>query len=299
MTPDRERWARTQELFSAALELSPSDREVLLARECAGDAALRQDVCSLLAAHDRTGVMDRLAHEVIAPALAPLRTQTGVLAGRVVSHYVVLDVLGAGGMGVVCRARDERLHRLIALKFLPPHLVADPAAKRRFMLEARAAAALEHPNVCTIYEVGETPEGELYIAMPLYDGQTLQNRIKQGPLTVEQVVNIAREMAAGVAAAHEQGIVHRDIKPSNLMLLSDGRLKILDFGVAKVKDISLTAAGTPVGTVAYMSPEQTRGEEVDHRVDVWALGVVVYEMLTGRLPFAASTAAGLIHAINN
>ncbi|MDQ3489293.1 MAG: serine/threonine protein kinase, partial [Acidobacteriota bacterium] len=248
MSVERGRWARTHEVFSAAVELSPAERAVFLDHQCGGDDGLRREVASLLAAHDRTGAIDRLADEVLAPALAPLRTQTAVQAGRVVSHYVVLDVLGAGGMGVVCRARDERLHRLIALKFLPPHLVADEAAKRRFMLEARAAAALEHPNVCTIYEIGDTPEGELYIAMPLYEGQTLQARIAQGSMTIEQVVDIAREIAAGLAAAHQHGIVHRDIKPSNVMLLPDGRLKILDFGVAKVKDVSLTAAGTPVGT---------------------------------------------------
>lgn len=293
------RWARTQELFAAAAELAPADRAAFLDHECGGDAALRRDLASLLVAHDQTGAVDRLAQDVVAPAMAPLRSQTAIQAGRVVSHYVVLDVLGAGGMGVVCRARDERLHRLVALKFLPPHLVADEAAKTRFMLEARAAAALEHPNVCTIYEIGDTPEGELYIAMPLYEGETLHARIAHGPLPIDRVVSIAREIASGVSAAHHQGIVHRDIKPSNVMLLPDGRLKVLDFGVAKVKDISLTAAGTPVGTVAYMSPEQTRGEEVDHRVDVWALGVVIYEMVTGRLPFSGSSAAGLIHAIGS
>jgi predicted ATPase/class 3 adenylate cyclase len=297
VSADRPRWGRTRELFAAAVELPPPDRASFLDRECGGDEDLHREVASLLLAHDHTGAVDRLALEVLAPVTAPMRAETVVEAGRVVSHYVVLDVLGTGGMGVVCRARDERLHRVIALKFLPPHLVANDAAKRRFMLEARAAAALEHPNVCTIYEIGDTPEGELYIAMPLYEGQTLQARIAQGPLSIELAVSIAREIASGVTAAHQHGIVHRDIKPSNVMLLPDGRLKILDFGVAKVKDVSLTAAGTPVGTVAYMSPEQTRGEEVDHRVDVWALGIVLYEMVTGRLPFSGGSAAGLIHAI--
>lgn len=290
------RWRRVQEVFAAALDLPSTERAALLDRECAGDDLLRREIASLLVSHDRTGAVDRLALEVLSPSVAPLRTQTAE-PGRVISHYVVLDVIGAGGMGVVCRARDERLQRLVALKFLPPHSVADDAAKRRFMLEARAAAALEHPNVCTIYEIGDTPDGQLYIAMPLYEGETLQARVARGSMPIEQALSIAREIAAGVAAAHQQGIVHRDIKPSNVMLLPDGRLKILDFGVAKVKDVSLTADGTQLGTVAYMSPEQTRGEEVDHRTDIWAVGVVLYEMLTGSRPFSGETTSALVHAI--
>ncbi|HVL67514.1 MAG TPA: tetratricopeptide repeat protein [Vicinamibacterales bacterium] len=295
------RWRRVQDLFEAAVDLSPDERAALFDRECRDDADLRREVASLLVAHERTGAVDRLALQVLSPVVDQVRAgATGgatVEAGHVVSHYVVLDVLGAGGMGVVCRARDERLHRLIALKFLPPHLAADAAAKRRFLVEARAAAALEHPNVCTVYEVGEAPDGQLYLAMPLYEGETLQARIRRGPLPVADAVRIAREIAAGLAAAHQRGIVHRDIKPSNVMLLPDGRVKILDFGVAKVSDVTLTATGTPVGTVVYMSPEQTRGEEVDHRADVWALGVVLYEMLAGQAPFGGETSAAIAHAI--
>jgi predicted ATPase/serine/threonine protein kinase len=286
-----------QDVFAAALDVPPPQRAALLNQECAGDETLRREVASLLASHDATGAVDRLSLEVMSPAVQRVRSHPGMEPGRVVSHYVILDTLGGGGMGVVCRARDERLHRLIALKFLPPHLAADEPAKRRFLLEARAAAALEHPNVCTIFEIGETPDGQLFIAMPLYDGETLQARLARGPLPLEQSISIAREVSAGLAAAHQSGIVHRDVKPSNIMLLPDGRLKILDFGVAKVKDVTMTASGTPIGTVTYMSPEQARGEQVDHRTDIWAVGVVLYEMLTGRPPFTGDTASAIVHAI--
>ena len=296
MIADPGRWQRVQELFSAALELTTDERAALLDRECAGDEALHGEVVTLLASHARPGLVDRLAI-ALSPVVGQVRAQAGPEPGSVISHYVILEVLGAGGMGVVYRARDEQLHRLSALKFLLPHRVADAAAKRRFMTEARAVAALDHPNVCTIYEIGESTEGQLYIAMPLYDGETLQARLARGLLPIDRAIRIARDMAAGLGAAHQHGIIHRDVKPSNVMLLRDERLKILDFGVAKVNGLSLTAAGAPIGTVAYMSPEQIRGEEIDHRADIWALGVVLYEMLTGRLPFSADTPAALTYAI--
>ena len=296
MTADSVRWRRVQELFSAAMELPPDERSSLLRRECHGDESLHREVASLLLAHEHTGVVDRLAAE-LSPAVVQVHAHAGPEPGRVVSQYVILDALGAGGMGIVYRARDERLHRLSALKFLPPDRVRDAAAKRRFMIEARAVAALDHPNVCTIYEIAETPEGQLYIAMPLYDGETLQARVARGPLPIDRALRIAGDMAAGLGAAHQHGIIHRDVKPSNVMLLPDERLKILDFGVAKVKGNTLTATGTPVGTVAYMSPEQIVGEEVDHRADIWALGVVLYEMVTGRLPFDGETSTAIAYAI--
>jgi predicted ATPase/serine/threonine protein kinase len=290
-------WQRVQEVFAAALDTRPEDRDAFVDARCAGDPALKREVTSLLAAHAQTGVVDRLGRQMLAPALEHVHAQPAIAPGCMVAHYVVLDTLGAGGMGVVCRARDERLHRVVALKFLPPHLASDELAKRRFLLEARAAAALEHANVCTVYEIGETADGQLFLAMPLYDGETLHSRLARGPLPVDLALAFTREIASGLAAAHQNGIVHRDIKPSNVMLLPDGRVKILDFGVAKIKDVAMTATGTPVGTVAYMSPEQTRGEPVDLRADIWALGVVLYEMLTGRLPFTGENAAGVAYAI--
>jgi serine/threonine protein kinase/tetratricopeptide (TPR) repeat protein len=291
------RWQRVQDVFAAALDTRPEERDAFVDARCAGDPELKREVVSLLEAHARTGPVDRLGQQMLAPTLEQVRAQPATTPGRTVAQYVVIDTLGAGGMGVVCRARDERLHRVVALKFLPPHLASDELSKRRFLLEARAAAALEHANVCTVYEIGETADGQLFLAMPLYDGETLQARLARGPLPLDHAVAMTREIAAGLAAAHQNGIVHRDIKPSNIMLLPDGRLKILDFGVAKIKDVTMTATGTPVGTVAYMSPEQTRGEPVDLRADIWALGVVLYEMLTGRLPFTGENAAGVAYAI--
>ena len=283
MTLDASRWQRVRALFGAALDVPAGQRSDFLARECDGDRGLHDEVGALLAAHDASGPMDRLGAE-LSPAVNRVHEQAGPEPGRTVSHYTIIDILGTGGMGVVYRARDEQLHRMSALKFLPPHRVADTALKRRFLTEARAIAALDHPNVCTIYEIGETPDGQLYIAMPLYEGETLHARLTRGVLPVGNAIELARGMAAGLGAAHERGIVHRDVKPSNVMVLPDGRVKILDFGVAKVKGLKATASGVQIGTLAYMSPEQIAGEGIDHRSDIWALGAVLYEMLTGRLP---------------
>jgi serine/threonine protein kinase/Tol biopolymer transport system component len=219
------------------------------------------------------------------------------MIGREVDHYRVLGHLGGGGMGVVYKAEDTRLQRIVALKFLPPAMTRDPVAKSRFLQEARAASALDHPNVCTIYDIGEVEDGQLYLAMPAYDGETLKKRIERGPLPAEEAVDIAKQAAQGLAKAHRQGIVHRDIKPANLMLTGDGIVKILDFGLAKLAgSAGLTRAGFCVGTPSYMSPEQARGE-VDPRTDLWSLGVVLYEMLTGLLPFRAESDPGIVHAV--
>jgi serine/threonine protein kinase len=198
------------------------------------------------------------------------------------SRYRILGPVGIGGMGVVYRALDTLLGRTVALKFLPPMLTSNPQAKARFLDEARAASALDHPNVCTIYEVGETADGQLYLAMACYDGETLKRRLERGPLEMAEALHIALQVARGLAKAHRHGIVHRDVKPANLMITADGIVKILDFGIAKRRERS---PGRPLpGTPAYMSPEQTRGEEVDARSDVWSLGAVLREMLTGRQP---------------
>jgi len=219
------------------------------------------------------------------------------MIGREVDHYRILGHLGGGGMGVVYKAEDTRLQRTVALKFLPPAMTRDPLAKTRFLQEARAASALDHPNVCTVYDIGELDDGQLYLAMPAYDGETLKKRIERGPLPIEEAVDIAKQVAQGLSKAHRLGIVHRDIKPANLMLTGDGIVKILDFGLAKLAgSAGLTRAGFCVGTPSYMSPEQARGE-VDQRTDLWSLGVVLYEMLTALLPFQAESDPGIVHAV--
>lgn len=217
-----------------------------------------------------------------------------LLAGK----YRIIDELGRGGMGVVVRAEDTRLKRTVALKFLSQELTGDPEARERFVQEARAASALEHPNICTIHEIDEAPDGRMFMAMACYEGESLRDRIKRGKLDHTEGLSIAVQAARGLAKAHEKGIVHRDIKPGNIFLTHDGQAKILDFGLAKLaSDIRMTKTGATLGTVAYMSPEQAQGKPVDSRTDVWSLGVMLYEMLTGRLPFGGETEGSLVHAI--
>ncbi len=208
------------------------------------------------------------------------------MIGKTISHYKILEKLGGGGMGVVYKAQDIKLKRTVALKFLPPELTREEEAKERFVHEAQSASALQHNNICTIHDIDDTDDGQMFICMDYYDGETLKKKIERGPLSVEEAIDITTQIARGLERAHEQKIVHRDIKPANLMVTSDGVVKIVDFGLAKLAGkTTVTKTGTTVGTVAYMSPEQARGEAVDHRTDIWALGVVLYEMLTGQLPF--------------
>ena len=218
--------------------------------------------------------------------------------GQTISHYQVLARLGGGGMGVVYQARDLRLDRLVALKVLPPDLTRDAEAKARFMQEAKAASGLDHPNICTIHEIDETPDGQLFLVMAYYAGETLKQAIARGPLPLDTALDLATQIAQGLQKAHAAGIVHRDIKPANVMVTPDGVAKVVDFGLAKLVDATgLTRPGTTLGTVAYMSPEQTRGEAVDARTDLWALGVVLYEMVAGRVPFGGDSAAAVATAI--
>jgi hypothetical protein len=220
------------------------------------------------------------------------------MIGRTVSHYRVVEKLGGGSMGVVYLAEDTRLGRNAALKFLPPDLTRDPESRERFKREARAASALDHAAICTIYDVDETSDGQLFIAMAAYDGLTLKALLAQGPLPVDEATDIARQIAAGLARAHEQAIVHRDIKPANLMVTRHGEVKILDFGVAKLAgEAGMTRTGASVGTLAYMAPEQADGDEVGPATDLWALGVVLYEMISGRAPFSRSDERATLTAI--
>ncbi len=222
------------------------------------------------------------------------------MIGETVSHYKILEKLGSGGMGVVYKALDLRLDRFVALKFLPPHLMTSDEDRQRFIQEAKTVSALDHNNICAIHEINQTDEGRLFISMACYEGETLEDKIKDQRFKIKEVVDYVVQIAGGLSKAHEKGIVHRDIKPANIMLTVDGVVKILDFGLAKLAEQSrLTKELTTIGTASYMSPEQTKGSEVDCRADVWSLGVVLYEMLTGELPFKGQYDSAIIYSILN
>jgi serine/threonine-protein kinase len=301
---DSARWQAIRALFDELVELDDASRAARLTVIGESDAPLRRAVEQLIAADSNAEA--RLArvdtalgrwtdHDPAPPDRAgdPLE-----LTGRMVSHFRVLEPIAVGGMGVVYRAEDVRLGRIIALKLPLPERCVGRDARERFIREGRAAGALDHPNVCAIHEVGESSAGLLYLAMTFYSGETLGARLaRDGPLPVKLALEIGRAIARGLAAAHAAGIVHRDVKPANVMLLPDDGVKVLDFGLAKPRDLSLTAPRAVMGTVAYMAPEQIRGVAADARADLWALGVVLYEMLTGRRPFDGEADISIAHAI--
>ena len=245
----------------------------------------REGVSSIVIWHSGLGAMPEMNSEA-------------AFAGEVILHYKVEDRLGAGGMGVVFKALDLKLRRHVALKFLPPSLVLDNSYRDRFVREAMAASALDHPNIGAVHAIEETGDGRLFIVMVCYAGETLKQRLDRGTLLTKEAVDIALQAARGLAKAHECGIIHRDIKPSNLMVTPDGVVKIVDFGLAKISGGSeLTETGARMGTAAYMSPEQATGSPVDYRTDLWSLGVVLYELLSGRLPFTGDNPAALLYAV--
>jgi serine/threonine protein kinase/tetratricopeptide (TPR) repeat protein len=222
------------------------------------------------------------------------------MIGNSISHYKIIEKIGGGGMGIVYKAQDLKLDRFVALKFLPPHLTNSEDEKQRFIHEAKAASALQHNNICAIHEIDETEDRQIFICMDYYEGETLDKRIKEKPLPIENAIEIAVQIATGLTKAHEKEIVHRDIKPANIMLTADGVVKVLDFGLAKLStQTKLTKESTTLGTVSYMSPEQAKGEGVDHRTDIWSVGVVLYEMVAGEPPFKSDYDQAIVYSILN
>jgi serine/threonine protein kinase len=308
---ESERWRQIESLYYTALGRDDTEREAFLAEACAGDDELRREVESLLAVHEKAeGFMAAPALEVAAQVIAEDQGQT--MSGQMISHYQVLSLLGTGGMGEVYLAKDTRLGRKVALKLLPQRFTQDRERALLFQQEARAASALNHPNILTIYEIGEF-EGGQFIATEFIDGQTLRE-LMNDRIKLRAALDMATQVASALAAAHEAGIVHRDIKPENIMARRDGYVKVLDFGLAKLTERfspdRITVADSDAlteglipdwgrlrGTLRYMSPEQIRGEEVDGRSDVFSLGVVLYEMVTGRAPFDGTTYAEVMAAI--
>ena len=311
---DPERWKQIEEVLQSALRRSPEQREEFVHQACAGDAALEREVRSLLISDQQAaGFLRRPAIEVAARAEAQVANSQAKhplfpVEGQVISHYRVLSKLGVGGMGVVYEAEDMRLGRRVALKLLPENLARDQRALERFEREARAASSLNHPSICTIYEVEEHAQQPV-IVMERLEGESLKDRIRTGPLPLDNLLEFGIQTSDALRAAHEKNIIHRDIKPANIFIIGDGRVKILDFGLAKMISTriqeeepdaeSLTAEGVIPGTTAYMSPEQVRGEELDGRSDLFSLGVVLYEMATGKRPFTGKNRILLMDAILN
>ncbi len=318
---DQERWRQVEQLYHRALERDEDERAEFLEQACAGDSALRREIESLLI-HDKpaSDFAEVPALKLMARIMAEdQKNQTSqgdeLLSGTMVGHHRIVQRLGGGGMGVVYKAEDTKLGRLVALKFLPEKLSQDAQAMKRFRREAHAAAALNHPNICTIHDTSEH-NGRQFIIMELLRGQTLKYRIAKSSMEPEEILKLGMEIADALDAAHANGIIHRDIKPANLFISERGQAKILDFGVAKLAqagfdetvaaslaptatswEAHLTLTGAQMGTLAYMSPEQARGQEIDYRTDLFSLGAVLYEMVTGRMAFPGRTPADVIDAI--
>src|SRR5437867_2070093 len=301
-------WEQVQQLFDAALQQPPEKRPEFLEQACGSNQELRREVESLLAAHDKPGSF------MAEPALAGMaevlhRATSRFRPGDTLGVYKVLDLVGCGGMGEVYRAQDTRLKREVAIKVLPQAFAVDRERLRRFEQEARSAAALNHPNIDSVHDMG-TADGSPYIVSELLDGQNLRDVLRQGAVPARKALDYAIQTAHGLAAAHDVGIVHRDLKPENLFITKDGRLKILDFGLAKLmrpegggsdsstaEAVPGTEAGRVFGTVGYMSPEQVRGQIADHHSDIFSFGAILYELFSGKRAFSGDSPADTMSAI--
>src|SRR5881392_877351 len=304
-----ERWQQVNDLFQLGAERAPEQRTTFLQTACQGDEGLRREVESLIAYYERAeNFIESPAFEVVPELLTDDRA--GATVGESIAHYRIESLIGVGGMGEVYLAQDERLGRKVALKFLPERLTANNVQLSRFKSEARAASALNHPNILTVHEIGA--EGNRhFIATEFIEGMTLRASLGCGRMNLHDALEIAVQVASALAAAHETGVVHRDIKPENIMLRPDGYAKVLDFGIAKLTEQRLesdlgdpgttallqTRPGLVLGTAHYMSPEQARGQKVDARSDIWSLGVVLYEMVVGIPPFLGETPSDCIASI--
>src|SRR5437867_8230137 len=305
MTP--ERWQQVKQIFQSALERNPAERSAFLNQACADDPALRSEVESLISSHDQAGdSIEAMAVEAATEMLAS--DPAGPIVGKQIGHYQVVSRIGRGGMGEVFLAQDASLGRKVALKLLRSDFTRIEERLRRFQQEARAASALNHPNILTIHEIGH--DGSLhFMATEYVEGETLRQHLSRARITVGQTLDVAVQVASALAAAHQAGIIHRDIKPENIMLRTDGNVKVLDFGLAKLTEPKTidtaaptlpqveTAPGVVMGTFSYMSPEQARGLAVDARTDIWSLGVMIYEMAAGRQPFEGETASDVMSLI--
>jgi serine/threonine protein kinase len=308
-----ERWAQVRDLLTSAMELEPTERVAFLDRHCSSDHALRQELEKLLDLDDElpSSFLGSAALAHAASEFISKDSQGSVVPGTMLGPYEVQALLGAGGMGEVYRARDTRLDRTVAVKVLPGTMSPDPLRRQRFEREARAISALQHPNICTLHDVGQQGTSQ-FLVMEYLEGETLAERLMKGRLPLDLTLRYATEVADALEAAHRRGIVHRDLKPGNIFLTTHGEAKVLDFGLAKLEDArppanslttltsdprALTTPGVAMGTVAYMSPEQARGEELDARTDIFSLGAVLYEMATGKLAFPGKTSAVVFKAI--
>ena len=302
--------ARLEPLWDEVLTRPQGERQRFV--DGIQDGAIRKELASLLADAARAesffarlepmlyNIAQAAAQESARDTVAEAQTEEGLadpLLGQSVGHYRIDSRLGQGGMGVVYRALDTRLQRTVALKFLPPHLSSDARARERFLIEARSAAALDHPNICNIHEIGGDDHGPPFIAMAFYAGETLAQALLRGPLAIAQALDYALQIARGLSAAHDRRIIHRDAKPGNVLITADGVVKLLDFGIARMRDVTVSLPGLTPGTTAYMSPEQVTARGVDERTDLWSLGVVLYEMCTGVGPFHRNDQGATLHAI--